>query len=232
MSAPYNLTATITTQQGCTWTANPDASWITLDGGQSGSGSGTISFRVSDNWDAPREGVVMVRWPTPTAGQNVRVLQAGCLYAVSTTAVSVGAAGGPGRFDVIQQSVPITAAVHCRAPAAGARNRTCRGSPSRQRCRRRATTLCRSRSLRTTARQLAAARSHTRQGGASHSEWTLTGGIRFRRVQPRTRYHQNSDRERLLPLAQEIRPDVVAEAGWIVAQGQNGENPGEPNRGI
>ena len=108
MSAPYNLTATITTQQGCTWTANPDASWITLDGGQSGTGSGTISFRVSDNWDAPRQGVIMVRWPTPTAGQNVRVLQAGCLYAVSTTAVSVGAAGGPGRFDVIQQSVPNT----------------------------------------------------------------------------------------------------------------------------
>jgi hypothetical protein len=108
MSVPYNLTTTITTQQGCTWTANPDASWITMDGGQSGTGSGTISFRVSDNWDAPRQGVVMVRWPTPTAGQNVRVLQAGCLYAVSTTAVSVSAAGGPGRFDVIQQSFPNT----------------------------------------------------------------------------------------------------------------------------
>jgi hypothetical protein len=48
----------------------------------------------------------MVRWPTPTAGQNVRVLQAGCLYAVSTAAVSVGAAGGPDRFEVLQHSVP------------------------------------------------------------------------------------------------------------------------------
>jgi hypothetical protein len=108
MSVSYTLTTTITTQQGCTWTANPDASWITLDSGQSGSGSGTVSFRVSDNWDAPRQGVVMVRWPTPTAGQNVRVLQAGCLYAVSTTAVSVGAAGGPGTFDVYQESFPNT----------------------------------------------------------------------------------------------------------------------------
>ena len=36
------------------------------------------------------------------------MLQAGCVYAVSTTAVSVGAAGGPGRFDVIQQSLPLT----------------------------------------------------------------------------------------------------------------------------
>ena len=108
MSVPYTLTTTVTTQQGCSWTANSDASWITLDGGQSGSGPGTISVRVSDNWDAPRQGVVMVRWPTPTAGQNVRVVQAGCLYAVSTTAVSVAATGGPGRFDVIQESFPNT----------------------------------------------------------------------------------------------------------------------------
>lgn len=108
MSVPYTLTTTVTTQQGCSWTANPDASWITLDGGQSGSGPGTISVRVSDNWDAPRQGVVMVRWPTPTAGQNVRVLQAGCLYAVSTAALSVAAAGGPGRFDVYQESFPNT----------------------------------------------------------------------------------------------------------------------------
>jgi hypothetical protein len=108
MSVSYTLSTTITTQQGCTWTANPDASWIILDSGHSGSGTGTVTFRVSDNWDAPRQGVVMVRWPTPTAGQNVRVLQAGCLYAVSTTAVSVGAAGGSGRFDVIQQSLPNT----------------------------------------------------------------------------------------------------------------------------
>jgi hypothetical protein len=108
MSVPYNLTATITTEQGCTWTANPDASWITVTSAQSGSGSGVITFRVSDNWDAPRHGVVMVRWPTPTAGQNLQVSQAGCRYAVSTATVGIGAGGGPGRFDVYQQSDPLT----------------------------------------------------------------------------------------------------------------------------
>lgn len=108
MSVPYNLTATITTQQGCTWTANPGASWITLTGGHSGSGSGVISFRVTDNWDAPRQDVVMVRWPTVTAGQNLRVSQAGCRYGVSATTISIGAAGGPGRFEVLQQSDPYT----------------------------------------------------------------------------------------------------------------------------
>ena len=108
MSVSYTMTATITTQAGCTWTAEPDASWIALTAGQSGSGPGVVSFRVSDNWDAPRQGVVKVRWPTVTAGQNIRVLQAGCLYAVSTAAISVAAAGGPGRFDVIQMSQPNT----------------------------------------------------------------------------------------------------------------------------
>jgi hypothetical protein len=51
---------------------------------------------------------VRVRWPTPTAGQNVRVSQAGCAYAVSKTAMDFGASGGQGTFDVIQQSTPYT----------------------------------------------------------------------------------------------------------------------------
>ena len=108
MSGPYNFTATIRTQQGCTWTSTSGASWITVTGGQSGSGPGVVSFTVSDNWDPPRHGVVMIRWPTETAGQNLQVAQAGCYYAVSTSAISVGAAGGTGRFDVIQQSDPTT----------------------------------------------------------------------------------------------------------------------------
>jgi hypothetical protein len=106
MSVPFNLTATVMTQPTCAWTATTDASWISVTGGQAGSGAGAVTFHVSDNWDAPRQGIVMVRWPTLTAGQNLRVLQAGCYYAVSTAAISMGAAGGSGRFDVIQQSDP------------------------------------------------------------------------------------------------------------------------------
>ena len=108
MSVSYTMTATITTQAGCTWTAEPDASWVTLAAGQSGSGPGVVSFRVSDNWDAPRQSVVKVRWPTVTAGQNIRVLQAGCLYSVSTAAIDVVAAGGSSRFDVYQMAQPNT----------------------------------------------------------------------------------------------------------------------------
>jgi hypothetical protein len=49
----------------------------------------------------------MVRWPTVTAGQNVRIAQAGCSYGVSPSAFSLGASAGSGTFQVVQQSLPI-----------------------------------------------------------------------------------------------------------------------------
>jgi hypothetical protein len=100
------VTATITTQPSCPWTATSDASWLSVLSGTSGNGPVTVSVSVADNYDAPRQGSVLVRWPTPTAGQNIQVAQAGCRYAVSTTAIGIVAAGGPGTFDVIQQSDP------------------------------------------------------------------------------------------------------------------------------
>jgi hypothetical protein len=106
MAVPYTLTAALTTRPGCTWTATSGAPWITVTDGQSGTGSGVITFRLSDNWEAPRNGVVMVRWPTVTAGQNLQVSQAGCYYAVSIDSLSMPATGGTGRFDVYQQSDP------------------------------------------------------------------------------------------------------------------------------
>ena len=116
MSAPFDLTATISTQAGCTWTASPGAPWITVTGAQSGNGPGVVSFRVSDNWEAPRHGVVMVRWPTATEGQNLQVSQAGCYYAVSTSSISISAAGGAGQFSVIQTTDPI----NCGGPTQNA----------------------------------------------------------------------------------------------------------------
>jgi hypothetical protein len=50
----------------------------------------------------------MVRWPTPTAGQNIRIAQAGCTYAVSQNSFPFAAAGGAGMFNVFQQSLPNT----------------------------------------------------------------------------------------------------------------------------
>jgi hypothetical protein len=102
------LSSQITTQAECPWTAAPGVSWITLQSSSSSSGSGTVRFKVSDNFDAPRSGVVMLRWPTPTEGQNLQIAQAGCYYAVSRDSVSFAAGGGTGTFDVITYSDPNT----------------------------------------------------------------------------------------------------------------------------
>jgi hypothetical protein len=102
------VTATITTQASCPWTAQSDSSWLAVASSTSGNGSAVISMRYSDNYDAPRSGIVMVRWPTPTAGQNIHVTQAGCVYAVSRASINMAAAAGVATFDVIQQSVPNT----------------------------------------------------------------------------------------------------------------------------
>jgi hypothetical protein len=103
--AGATLTTTVTTQNNCTWTVTPDAAWLQVSG-RGGTGSDRISVTVRDNYDAPRAGTLQVRWPSPTAGQNVRVAQAGCRYAVTRNAFAFAAGGGSGTFDVIQQSDP------------------------------------------------------------------------------------------------------------------------------
>jgi hypothetical protein len=100
------LTSAITTQASCPWTVSSTANWLSVATPLSGSGSGTIRFTVADNWDLPRFGQVLVRWPTPSAGQNVRVNQAGCRYFATPSVFSIAAAGGSFRFDVVQQSDP------------------------------------------------------------------------------------------------------------------------------
>ena len=100
------LSATLTTDQGCPWTVAAAASWITLADGGSRSGPATVTFQISENYDAPRQGILEVRWPAPTAGQNLQVQQAGCGYAVSRDTVSVAAGGESLAVDVYQQSFP------------------------------------------------------------------------------------------------------------------------------
>ena len=107
MASPSTLSTTITTAATCPWTVAADSSWMSLQGGTSGTGSSVISFTLAPNFDAARTGKVMVRWPTATAGQNVVVSQAGCHYAVSTSSIVIAAAGGTSQFDVLQESDPM-----------------------------------------------------------------------------------------------------------------------------
>lgn len=108
MAWSFDLTSTVTTQDGCPWTAASTVGWMSVIDGASGTGSGTVRLRGTDNYDARRTGLIQVRWPTVTAGQNLLVDQAGCLYAVTQSSFTFAAAGGTGRFDVLQQSDPMT----------------------------------------------------------------------------------------------------------------------------
>jgi len=102
------LTTTVTTGLSCPWTASANASWLAIGTGQAGTGSGTITFSTSENYDAPRTGAIMVRWPAATQGQNVQIDQAGCVYAVSRSSFMFSAEGGIDTFNVLQQSDPYT----------------------------------------------------------------------------------------------------------------------------
>ena len=103
-----SVMAAVTTQAGCSWTVAANESWLTIPSGSSGTGPGAITIAFSENYDAPRNGILMVRWPTPTAGQNIRLAQAGCVYAVSRSSFTFTSSPASGTFDVIQESVPNT----------------------------------------------------------------------------------------------------------------------------
>ncbi|MEO6223721.1 MAG: BACON domain-containing carbohydrate-binding protein [Vicinamibacterales bacterium] len=106
ISQSPDMTATVSTQAGCQWTAGPTASWVNLTGGQSGIGSGLVSFRVEDNFGDRRYSKVEVRGPTGIPVQSVDVAQAGCTYEVSPASMLLSAAGGPGLFQVVTQTIP------------------------------------------------------------------------------------------------------------------------------
>jgi hypothetical protein len=97
-------TVTVDTAAGCGWTASPGAPWITISSGQTGLGPGGITFGLSTNFNEARQSVIEVRWPTPTAGQNIRVSQAGCNYALSPESFTVSSCGGEFLVDVFSSS--------------------------------------------------------------------------------------------------------------------------------
>ncbi len=99
----------VTTGSGCTWQASSGASWITVTGGSSGSGNGTVNYSVAANTGTDRSGTLTI------AGQTFTVTQAAgsptCTYAISPTSNSLSAAAGTG-------SVSVTAGTGCAWTAA------------------------------------------------------------------------------------------------------------------
>lgn len=100
-------TISVSTGAGCAWTATPGADWISIDGGASGQGSGTVSYSVSvNNGISSRNGIISIGSQTFTISENGTgpsspalqfVLVAPC-RAVDTRSGSLLAAGSTRNF--------------------------------------------------------------------------------------------------------------------------------------
>jgi hypothetical protein len=94
-------TVGVTAPGGCTWTATPSASWITITSGASGSGNGTINYTVAANPStSERTGTIAA------GGELFTITQAGapCVFTITPASVSVGATATTGTVAVAAQA--------------------------------------------------------------------------------------------------------------------------------
>jgi hypothetical protein len=104
----------LSTAAGCTWTVASDTQWLGLVSASQGSGSETIRFSMNTYTEEnSRAAALQVRWPTPTAGQNVWVTQEGCRYAVSVETQTFTADGGNGTVYVYGDPISTTCTIGC-----------------------------------------------------------------------------------------------------------------------
>lgn len=87
---------TVTTGGACTWTARTSENWITVTGGASGTGNGTVNFTVATNTGAARTGTISIASQTFTVSQQPAPGQTVCTYTIAPTSQPIAAAGGAG----------------------------------------------------------------------------------------------------------------------------------------
>ena len=100
---------TVTAGVGCTWTVTNNASWLTITGGASGSGNGTISYSIAANTANCTNRVGSITLSGPSIGsQTLTVTQASGSgsFALAATSTNVTASVGSG-------SVTVTAGIGC-----------------------------------------------------------------------------------------------------------------------
>jgi sugar lactone lactonase YvrE len=88
---------TLTTADGCGWSATSNATWIHVNDPTSGTGATTINFTIAPNPSSfGRTGTISI------SGRTFTVIQAGvaCSYSISPGTASFPAAGGTGIVDV------------------------------------------------------------------------------------------------------------------------------------
>ncbi|MCX7823504.1 MAG: DUF4214 domain-containing protein [Syntrophobacterales bacterium] len=94
-------TITVTTQSGCNWSASSPEGWIQIVSGATGSGSGTVRYRASQNTGPPRSTTLLV------AGERISVNQGAstsCTYSLNSLSNTFSASGGTGTISVLTGS--------------------------------------------------------------------------------------------------------------------------------
>ena len=107
-AAGGNVTVSVISPDACPWTASTDVPWISLAGGSSGSGNGSVTLTVAATSGPARSGSATV------AGQRVTVSQGvGCSYNIAPASATIPSSGGSGR-------VAVTAGEGCEWTASSA----------------------------------------------------------------------------------------------------------------
>jgi hypothetical protein len=87
-----SLAVTVSTAGECAWTATSASAWLTVTGGSSGTGPGTVALEVAPNLSAaPRTGSATIAGELFTVQQEAAVIS--CTYLVAPTSASVTAGG-------------------------------------------------------------------------------------------------------------------------------------------
>jgi hypothetical protein len=97
----WTVTQTVTTPSGCNWSVSGVPSWITINSGSSGTGTGTINFTVAAN-----PGIVE-QYATLTVGNvtasntfNVAENGENCSFTVTPSSATFPSGGGTGSYSV------------------------------------------------------------------------------------------------------------------------------------
>src|ERR1043166_1328873 len=89
----------LTTSAGCAWTATSTASWIIINSGFTGSGTGTVNYSVAANSGSARSGTMTIAGQTFSVDQAAAAVPS-CAYSLSASSAPCTASGGSGSVNV------------------------------------------------------------------------------------------------------------------------------------
>lgn len=101
-SSPISVTAAA----GCAWTARSTDAWITVTGGATGTGNGTVTFSVAANSGAARTGTITIAGQTFTVNQEALPVPPTCSIAIAPESQSVGHTSGTGTTIAVTTGPP------------------------------------------------------------------------------------------------------------------------------